>query len=118
MSGRPPRLRALRPRPQQQGKTNVTQKMMTDLEDNEIETEGKNDNVDLNDEDKEIMESYNTDDQTENQNDNDQSFFTEELFNMKEINEGSPKDQSNINIYLEDEKKEGQETVSIYRFNL
>ncbi|XP_047356235.1 uncharacterized protein LOC124951609 isoform X3 [Vespa velutina] len=111
MSGRPPRLRALRPRPKQQGKTDVIQKMMTDLEENEIETEAKNDNVDLNEEEKEIMESYNTDDQTENQNDNDQSFFTEELFNMKDISEGSPKDQSNVNIYLEQVKKESQQTT-------
>lgn len=115
MSGRP-RLRALRPRPQQQGKTDVTRKMMRHIEDNERETGRKNVNVHLNDEDKEIMESYNADDQTENQNDSEQPFFTEELFNMKDINEGSSKDQSNINIYLEDEKKEARETVRIYQF--
>lgn len=115
MSGRPPRLRALRPRPQQQGKTDVTQKMMNDLEENEIETEAKNDNVDQHEEEKDIVESYNIDDQTENQS--DQSFFTEELFNLKDISEESPKDQSNINVYLEQMKKESQQTVSTYQFN-
>ncbi|XP_043672028.1 uncharacterized protein LOC122630975 isoform X3 [Vespula pensylvanica] len=113
MSGRPPRLRALRPRLQQQGKTDVTQKMMNDFEENEIETEAKNDNVDQHEEEKDIVESYNIDDQTENQS--DQSFFTEELFNMKDISEESLKDQSNINIYLEQMKKESQQTWNLDR---
>lgn len=116
MSGRP-RLRALRPRPpQQQGRTDVTRRMMRHIEDNERETGRKNVNVHLNYEDKEIMESYNADDQTENQNDSGQPFFNAELFTMKDINEGTSKNQSNINIYLEDKKKEARETVRYINF--
>ncbi|XP_014604867.1 PREDICTED: zinc finger protein 91-like isoform X1 [Polistes canadensis] len=114
MSGRPPRLRALRPRPQQQQqvKTDITQKMITDLEDNEAESETKNDPVNNQlKENKKIGESYSNDDhQMENQNVNGKSFSTLELFNMKDINEEeSLKDQSDFNVYLEQVKKEHQQ---------
>ncbi|KAI4502267.1 hypothetical protein M0802_002949 [Mischocyttarus mexicanus] len=83
--------------------------MITDLEDNETEGETKNDPVNNQlKEDKEIGESFSNDDhQMENQNVHEQSFSAVELFNLKDINEEEfLKDQSDVNVYLEQVIKE------------